>query len=359
MNLENLLAADEVRIRHLDLPVEAARTHQRRVEHVGTVGRGDQDDALIRLEAVHLDEQLVQGLLALVIAAAKSGAAMAADRVDLVDEDDAGGVLLRLFEHVAHARRADADEHFDEVGARDREERHARFAGDGARQQRLAGAGRPDKQHAARNAAAETLELLRIAQEFDDLLQILLGFVDAGDVFKRDAALRLGQKLRFRLAKAHRAAGAALHLAGEENPHREKRDKRQRVEQQRHHEAAAFIVRLGADRDVLRLQAGHEIGVVRRIGGERPVVVEVTDDLIAGDGHVMDTTLVYLGEQLAIRNVAYRRALAGLLKQHDKRDHEQSDDCPKREVPEVWVHLGSLSGAARSGLSPEAFRSSV
>ncbi len=44
----------------------------------------------VGLEAVHLDQHLVQGLFALVVAAAEAGAALAADRVDLVDEDDAG-----------------------------------------------------------------------------------------------------------------------------------------------------------------------------------------------------------------------------------------------------------------------------
>ena len=73
-----------------------------RVEHVRPVGGGDQDDAFIGLETVHLDEQLVERLFALVIAAAKARAAMAADRVDFVDEDDAGCVLLGLLEHVAH-----------------------------------------------------------------------------------------------------------------------------------------------------------------------------------------------------------------------------------------------------------------
>ena len=128
---------------------------------------------------------------------------MAADRVDFVDEDDAGRVLLGLLEHVAHAAGADADEHFDEVGARNGEERHVGFAGDRARDQRLAGAGRADQQHAARNPAAEPLELARVAQEFDDLLQILLGLVDAGDVLEGDAAMRLGQQLGARLAEAH------------------------------------------------------------------------------------------------------------------------------------------------------------
>jgi hypothetical protein len=39
-----------------------------------------------------------------------------ADGVDLVREDDARRGLFRLLEEVAYARRADADEHLDEVG---------------------------------------------------------------------------------------------------------------------------------------------------------------------------------------------------------------------------------------------------
>ena len=48
------------------------------------------------VEAVHLDEDLVERLLALVVAAAEARAALAADGVDLVDEQDAGRVLLGL-----------------------------------------------------------------------------------------------------------------------------------------------------------------------------------------------------------------------------------------------------------------------
>ena len=72
-----------------DLAVEPARAQERRVEDVGAVRGGDDDDVRVRVEAVHLDEDLVEGLLALVVAAAEAGAALAADRVDLVHEDDA------------------------------------------------------------------------------------------------------------------------------------------------------------------------------------------------------------------------------------------------------------------------------
>src|SRR4051794_25600061 len=83
----------------------AARAQQRGVEDVRPVRGGDQDDVVLHLEAVHLDEQLVERLLALVVTAAQASAAVAPDGVDLVHEDDAGRVLLGLLEQVAHTRR--------------------------------------------------------------------------------------------------------------------------------------------------------------------------------------------------------------------------------------------------------------
>src|SRR6266849_8481566 len=90
VDLQDAFPALHVGPRHDDPAVEAAGPEERRVEDVGPVGGRDQDDALVGLEAVHLDQQLVEGLLALVVAAAQAGAAVAADGVDLVDEDDAG-----------------------------------------------------------------------------------------------------------------------------------------------------------------------------------------------------------------------------------------------------------------------------
>ena len=212
------------------------------IEHVGAVGGGDDDHAGVAFEAVHLDQQLVQRLLALVVAAAQAGAALAADRVDFIDEHDARRVLLRLLEHVAHARRAHADEHLDEVGAGDREERHLRFAGDRLGEQRLAGAGRADHQHAARNAAAELLELGRVAQELDELGDFFLRLVAAGDVGERDGVVRLVEHARLALAEAERAApAAALHLAHEEDPHADQQQHREPRDEDLREEALLFL----------------------------------------------------------------------------------------------------------------------
>jgi len=76
---------------------------KRRVEHVGPVGRRDHDHAVVPSKP-SIDEQLVQRLLALVVAAAQARAALAADRVDFIDNTMQGACFFRLVEHVAHAR---------------------------------------------------------------------------------------------------------------------------------------------------------------------------------------------------------------------------------------------------------------
>ena len=211
-------AALDVGTAHHYAAVETARAQQRGIEHVGAVGGGDQDDAFVRFEAVHLDQQLVEGLFAFVVSAAEAGAAMAADGVDFIDEDDAGGVLLALLEEVADAAGADADEHFHEVRTGDGEERDIGFAGDGAGQQGLAGAGGADQQHAFGDASAELLELLRLTQEFDDFLQLFFGFFDAGHILERHLLLLRGMQAGARLAEAQGLVAAALHLAHHEDP---------------------------------------------------------------------------------------------------------------------------------------------
>ena len=212
-----------------DLAVEPAGPQQGRVEDVRPVGGGDDDHVRVRVEAVHLDEDLVEGLLALVVRAAEAGAALAADGVDLVDEDDARAVPLGLVEQVADAAGADADEHLDELGAGDREERHAGLAGDRPGQQRLAGARRADQQHAARDARAERGELLRVLQELDDFLELGLRLVDAGHVVERDDRLVADEHPRAALAEAERLVIRALGLAHHEQDEPDDHDQRQQA----------------------------------------------------------------------------------------------------------------------------------
>ena len=112
----------------------------------------------------------------------RPGAALAADGVDLVDEDDGRRLLAGRLEEVADPAGADADEHLHEVRAADRHEGHARLAGHGPGQQRLAGPGRADEQHALGDLGPDLLEAGRGLQEVDDLADLLLDPGVAGHV---------------------------------------------------------------------------------------------------------------------------------------------------------------------------------
>ena len=130
-----------------------------------------------------------------------------------------GAFAFAAREEVAHARGADADEHLDELGAAEIEERHAGLAGNGARQQRLAGAGRADQQHALRQLGAEAGVLGGILEEGDDLLRLLDRLVDAGDVGERHARGRIGLvHLRLALPDVEHAAAAAAHAPHQVSP---------------------------------------------------------------------------------------------------------------------------------------------
>ncbi len=218
MNLQDALAPAHVGPRDHHAPVEAAGAQECWIEDVRTVGGGDQDDAFRAFETVHLHQELVQGLLALVVTAAEAGATMAAHRVDLVDEDDAGRALLALLEEVAHAGGAHPHEHLHEVRAGDGEEGDVGLARDGAGQEGLARARGAHEQDALGNPSAQLLELLRLLQELDDLLQFLLRFLHSGHVLERDLALLGGEKAGLGLAEGHGLVPARLHLPHEEDP---------------------------------------------------------------------------------------------------------------------------------------------
>ena len=176
---EDPFAALDVGRRDEHLAVEAPGAQQRGVELLQQVGGGDHHQPAAGGEAVHLDQQLVERL---VLLAGDVHAAPPADGVELVDEDDRRLVLARDREQPADARRAEAGEHLHEGGRRLREELRARLVRDGLGEQRLAGTGGAVQQDPLGDGGAQLAELLGVAQELDDLLQLGLGLGDAGDV---------------------------------------------------------------------------------------------------------------------------------------------------------------------------------
>ena len=313
MHGKDLLASIDIGSTNHHLAVETAGAEQGGIEHVGPVGGSDDDDAFIGIETVHLHQQLVQRLLAFVVATTQASAAAAAHGVDFIDKDDARGRLLALFEHVADTAGADTDEHFNEIGAGDGEERHIGFAGNGAGEQRLAGAGRANEQRALRNLAAQSAETARILQEVDDFLQFLAGFVDAGHVVKGHAAFLLHQQLGAGFAETHGAtASAVLHLAHDEDPDANHQDEWQHVEEQLRDHRTAFF-RAGIKAHALGAQTFDQLGVAGVEGAELLVTAGAADDFLAADLHRFHSAIIHARQEIRIGQCITAARRAGAL----------------------------------------------
>ena len=185
VDLEDRLAAGAVGRLDGHAAVEAPRPQQRLVEHVRPVRRADHDDADGRVEAVHLGEDLVKRLLALVVAAAEAAgarSARAADGVELVDEDD-----RRAASFACSNRSRTREAPTPTIASTNSEaaiEKNGTFASPATARASsvLPGARAALQQDAVRDAGAQPPVLLRFAEEVDDLRQLGLRLVDPGHV---------------------------------------------------------------------------------------------------------------------------------------------------------------------------------
>ena len=331
MYLEDLLTTTHVWQRNDHLAVETAGTQQGRVQHVRTVGGGDDDYALIALKTVHLDQQLIQGLLTFIVTAAQSGTTVTTYRINFIDKDDTGRMLLGLFEHVAHTGGTDTDEHFHEIGTGDGEKRHLGLTGNGLGQQGFTGTGRTDHQHTTGDLATEFLELARVTQEFHQLRHIILGLFHPGHIIEGDLDLILTQQTGAALAKGHRATAttAALHLAHKEDPH---------ADQQQHREPgnedlgqqALFLRRLGIHGHTVVEQIRYQARIIRRVGAETLSVAHPAIDCIALNAHALYPSILHIPDKLGI----LQRLGSGtrLTKIAEHRHQNEGDDDPKQDI---------------------------
>ena len=257
MHFEDLLPALDVGDIDVDLPVETPGSEQRGIENVRPVGRRHHYDAVVLFKAVHLYEQLVERLLSLVMAAAKSRASLPSDGVDLVDKDDAGHITLRLVEQIAHSRGARTDKHLDKVGSADREERHVALARNRLGKQRLARARRTDEQHTLGDTRADSAEFLRIFEEVYNLFEFLLFFLRARDVAETDGHVHAYSRLG--LAEVHRLFVGARALSEDDEQHDAHDDQHDRREDKRR--PAHTVIVMG--RDLGHDKVGVALGIER------------------------------------------------------------------------------------------------
>ena len=217
MNFQNLLAAFHIWRVNTNLAVETARTQKSRVKNVRTVGGRNQNHVGLDVEAVHLHEHLVEGLLTFVVATTHTGTTVATYGINFIDEDNRGGVLLSLFEQVTNTAGTHTNKHFNEVGTRNREEGNTRFTSNSTCEKSFTRSGRAIEEHTLRDASSHGQEAFGLFEEVNNFCQFFHGLVGTCHVSKGDGGGFFGDHLGAGLTKLHHTASPSLH-GGEHEP---------------------------------------------------------------------------------------------------------------------------------------------
>ncbi|KAI6766385.1 hypothetical protein HG531_011607, partial [Fusarium graminearum] len=139
VDLEDLLTTLHCRSIDEDVSIESSRSHQSLVQHIRSVSTSKDDHLFSSVEAIHFRKNLVQRRFTFVVTAKTLAALLsrATNGINLVDKDDARGVLTALGEQISYTRRSNTDKHLNEFGTAHTEEGYSRLTCRGLGKQRL------------------------------------------------------------------------------------------------------------------------------------------------------------------------------------------------------------------------------
>ena len=197
----------------------------------------------------------------------------------------------------------------------------------------------------------------------DNLAELILSFVDAGDILKGDAALGFGEQLGFRAAKAHGpAAPAALHLTHEKEPSADQQQDRQQTDKN-FADAGAGARPLGFDLHVSGIEPLDNVshGAVGQIRDIALAVAGVAQQPVALGGDGGDVAGVNVIQQLRIeQGIPVACAVAPASKLGKRHDNTQGHKAPNqqrtdRHEPTFWPRIRRVwECSSKIGTTPAA-----
>ncbi len=129
MDFKYLFPPFQIRPVHYDMPVEPARSEQRLVQDLRTIGCGKDNDPFLGVKPIHFREQLCQGLFMLFSAGNTATASGLAHSVYLINKDNAGCLLLCPVKELSYSGSTDSGKHLDKGRASYTEKRHISLSG--------------------------------------------------------------------------------------------------------------------------------------------------------------------------------------------------------------------------------------
>jgi hypothetical protein len=286
---------------------------------------------------------------------------MTSHRVDLVDEDDAGRMLL-AWSNMSRTREAPTPTN---ISTKSEPEivKNGTFASPAIARASsvLPVPGEPTIRTPRGILPPELLELGRILEEVDDLAHFLLGLVDAGYVGESHGYLVLVQQPSAALAEGHRAAASrpALHLAHEVHPDADQQQNRKRGDEELHQEGLP-LGRRGAESHAVVLQRPDQRRVVGLRIEDHELLTAGADpvDLVAGERDLRDRAVLDVLEECRIGHLlngsGTRAEIADDRREHH-RDHDPQDDI----LGQIVQFLRPRTPALPRGRAPIQSRSTL
>ena len=117
MYFQDCLPALNIRHANDNPAIKSARTQKCRIKYIGAVCCCHNNDPCIFLEAVHLYEKGIEGLFPFVVPTSDPGSPVSSNRIDLIDENNAGRLGFSLYKKVSDPAGAYSYKHFYKIGA--------------------------------------------------------------------------------------------------------------------------------------------------------------------------------------------------------------------------------------------------
>src|SRR6056300_1888482 len=179
----------------LNLTVETTWTEEGVIEDVDTVRSSDDHNTSLIIETIHLGQELVNGLLTLVIGWHISTTTLLTNSINLIDEHDTRLILSCLLEKFAYALGSNTYEHLNEVRGRTLDEGDIGLTSDGSSEEGLTRTWSTSEEGTTRNLSTTSIVAFRFFEEIHNLFELLFGRVDTLNISEPGLNLLVHRKL--------------------------------------------------------------------------------------------------------------------------------------------------------------------
>ena len=240
--------------------------------------------------------------------AAKSASSSSGNCIDLIDENDTWGILLRILEQIPDTGRSHTDKHLYEVRSRNRKKRNPGLSGNCFCKKGLTGSRRSLQKHSFWNSCSHLNIFLRRFQEIDNLCKLFFFFLQPRNICKCHFLIILRTHTGTTFSKIHCFCIGTATLSVHHHRNKHESDKHQHNRENRRTQHRILRDRAYAVFHIIFIQQLLRLIDIRYVDTSRfPAVAQCQCDhsgrhcLILVDHHLCHVVILYLLFKLSKR----------------------------------------------------------